>query len=130
MDIISGYARFSGPNEVILEDGRSLKFRKCILGTGVTYSQLRLCVDFFDGQVWTPVESLDSFDAEFPKSCHDLLWSAEKLSDFEKYPKVHVRKDFLSTEVVMLLQVMKHSFQQKCPSNQQQPRRQPKYLKS
>lgn len=68
MDIISGYARFSGPNEVILEDGRSLKFRKCILGTGVTYSQLRLCVDFFDGQVGTPVESLDSSDAEFPKS--------------------------------------------------------------
>eukprot|EP00434_Breviolum_minutum_P011203 symbB.v1.2.009885.t1/scaffold639.1/size181572/6 len=34
VDIISGYARFSGPNEVILEDGRSLKFRKCILGTG------------------------------------------------------------------------------------------------
>lgn len=50
MDIISGYARFSGPNEVILEDGRSLKFRKCILGTGVTYSQLRLCVDFLMGK--------------------------------------------------------------------------------
>lgn len=42
---------------------------------------------FFDGQVWTPVESLDSSDAEFPKSCHDLLWSPEKLSDFEKIQK-------------------------------------------
>ena len=68
VDIISGYARFGGPNEVILEDGRSLKFRKCILGTGVTYSQqywdwiVSIVSRFFDGQVSTPVETIDSFD--------------------------------------------------------------------
>lgn len=37
VDIISGYAKFAGPNEVLLQDGRSFKFRKCILGTGAAW---------------------------------------------------------------------------------------------
>lgn len=29
VDIVSSRARFGGPNEVVLDDGRRLRFRKC-----------------------------------------------------------------------------------------------------